>query len=241
MKIHYRVVFISDTHLGFSGANVAALLKFLKSITCDTLYIVGDFLDIWEMHRSMKYWSPECAAVIGRLMKMAKSGTKIIYIPGNHDEAVREHIPLDFSENIMVLDSAIYVSPAGVEYLVIHGDQVDSVINNMKFIAKFGNVLYGWLIYFNTHVHSLRTWLGYNDYWSLSGFLKRKAKSAMSFVADFELAMTKLAEAYGHAGVICGHIHTAKIEGLYVNCGDWVESLTAVVENDNGELEIIKG
>lgn len=239
---HYRAVFISDTHLGFRGAQAKALLSFLKSIECDTLYLVGDIIDMWAMKKKI-WWNLECNGIIRRILKMAKNGTKIVYLPGNHDESVRGFLPLDLGHNITVVDQTIHETINGDKYAVIHGDQYDVVVGKMRWLAVLGSTIYDLLMATNGWLHAIRVRLGYHTYWSLAGYLKQKAKKAVSVMKDFEQALVHHAAKLECKGVICGHIHNAKViivdDLIYANCGDWIESLTALVENDQGEIELL--
>jgi UDP-2,3-diacylglucosamine pyrophosphatase LpxH len=189
------------------------------------------------------WWNDECNAILRRLLKMVKTGTKIIYLPGNHDEAIRNFIPFVLGEHVEFVDALVHTTSSGERYAVLHGDQYDAVVGNMKWLALLGSTIYDWLLMSNTALHWIRTKLGYHTYWSLAGYLKSKAKKAVSFVQDFESALILHAAKHDCTGVICGHIHQARNyvkDGIrYVNCGDWIESLTAVVELDNGQLELI--
>jgi UDP-2,3-diacylglucosamine pyrophosphatase LpxH len=236
LRKHYRAVFISDLHLGFRGAKPQNLLSFLKSIECDTLFIVGDGFDLWAMNG----WNLDCTGVVRRILKMMKHGTKVIYLPGNHDESIRHYLPLAFGEELVLADEYVYTTLCGLNLLVIHGDIFDFV---SKWLSHVGAHIYDFLIFCNHWVHKLRMLLRMKTYWSLSAYLKRKTKKALSAIRNFEDAVARYAEKKNCAGVVCGHIHTASMthrDGmLYVNCGDWVESLTAFVEHDDGKLEII--
>ena len=232
-RTHYRAVFISDLHLGFGGAQAKSVLSFLKSIECETLYLVGDIIDFWEMKKGIQ-WDLASSEVLRRLLKMVKSGTKIVYLPGNHDDQIRNFIPFGLGSNIEFVDTTKHVTSSGLQFSILHGDQYDVVVGNMKWLAVLGHHLYDLLLKSNGILHFIRTRLGYHEYWSLAGYLKSKAKKAVSFVQDFEKAVLMHAGNEGSCGVICGHIHTPKIyiaeNGLiYANCGDSVESLTAVV------------
>jgi UDP-2,3-diacylglucosamine pyrophosphatase LpxH len=240
-RTFYRTIFISDTHLGFRGAQAKALLSFLKSVECETLYLVGDIIDLWAMKKKI-WWNDDCSGVISRILKMSQKGTKIIYIPGNHDDTVRQFLPLSFA-GITVVDEAVHITVNNKQYAVIHGDRYDSVVGKMKWLAKLGSTAYDMLMTINGWLHSIRVKLGYQTYWSLAGYLKHKAKQAVNFMDDYELALAKHAQHEGCSGVICGHIHKAKISTIdsihYINCGDWVESLTAIVETESGDFNIL--
>lgn len=236
-RTYYRAVFLSDAHLGFRGANTTALLSFLKSIQCDYLYLVGDILDLWEMKKKI-LWDANCSAIIRQILKLAKHGTKIIYLPGNHDDAIRSFLPLAFGEEIVVQDEALHITTDGTRFLLIHGDQFDTVVGHVKWLAVLGSTIYDWLLISNDILHKIRVKLGYHSYWSLAGYLKQKAKRAVSFVKDFEYSVIHYAINHQCDGVIVGHIHSPKIfettekgrEFVYVNCGDWVESLLLKIQ-----------
>lgn len=245
-RTYYRAIFISDTHLGFRGANASNLHSFLKSVRCDYLYLVGDIFDLWEMKKKV-YWDSDCTGVLRQILKMVKFGTKVIYLPGNHDDAIRTFLPISLGTDIELIDEALHVTTNGTRFVLIHGDQFDTVVGHMKWLAVLGSVIYGWLLRGNEILHKIRLKLGYHSYWSLAAYLKHKAKRAVSFIKDFEEAVIRHAITKQCDGVICGHIHHAKIQTkeidnhpiIYANCGDWVESLTALVENEAGDLELI--
>jgi len=240
--IHYRAAFLSDWHLGFQNSHVKALLSFLKAHTFDTLYLVGDIFDFWAMQTRL-WWDKHCNEVIRQILKMLKNGMRLILLPGNHDDGIRHFTPLHLGFEITVVDEARHVTSCGTSFIVIHGDQFDFVVGHMRWLSKIGANVYDFLISLNGVVNGIRSRLGFKRYWSLSAYLKMKAKSAVSFIQDFETAALRYAASKECDGIICGHIHTAKIlakDGLiYANCGDWVESLTALVENANGVLDIV--
>ena len=240
-RTHYRTIFISDLYLGFRGANTKALAAFLKSIECDTLYLVGDVFDLWAMAiKGRISWEPDCNAVLRRILKMMKHGTKVVYIIGNHDDAIRHFVPVTLGSDVIITNEHIHTTAAGKKFLVIHGDQFDFVA---KWLSMVGSWLYDWLIVFNGFVHNIRMALGFKRYWSFSAMVKKRTKRALSAVKDFETAVLLYAQSQGCDGAICGHIHTDKLyekDGItYANCGDWVESLTALVEHSDGRLEIL--
>jgi len=235
-RTHYRSIFISDLHLGFRGAKTKNLLSFLKSVECEYLFLVGDVFDLW----AIKGWSPDCTAVLRRILKMMKSGTKVIYITGNHDDAIRFYAPIAFGDEIEFANEYIHTTASGLRLLLIHGDIFDFV---SKWLSHVGAHIYDWLIRLNSLVHRIRMLFGIKKYWSLSAYLKRRTKKALNVVKSFETTVIRYAQSKNCGGVICGHIHTAAMtehDGvLYVNCGDWVESLTAIVEHPTGNLELI--
>lgn len=237
---HYRAVFISDTHLGTRAARADLLLDFLKSVTCDQLYLVGDIVDGWQLKRSW-YWDTTHNDVIRRVLKMAKHGTKVVYIPGNHDEGLRGFEGQDLA-GVTLEPEVIFEAANGKKYWVLHGDQFDGVIKYAKWLAHVGDRAYVILLKLNTLVNTLRKWLGY-EYWSLSKYLKHKVKNAVEYIGKYEEAVAAEAKRRGLDGVICGHIHHAEHRFFgdveYMNDGDWVESCTALVEYESGEFEIL--
>jgi len=237
---HYRAVFISDTHLGTKAARVDLLLDFLKSVSCDQLYLVGDIIDGWQIKRSW-FWDTTHNDVIRRVLKMAKHGTKVVYIPGNHDEGLRGFEGHDLA-GVTLEPEVIFEGATGRRYWVLHGDQFDGVVKYAKWLAHLGDYAYVTLLKLNTVVNKMRRLLGY-DYWSLSAYLKHKVKNAVEYIGKFEEAVAAEAGRRGVDGVICGHIHQAERRFFgdieYMNDGDWVESCTALVEDENGEFEIL--
>lgn len=238
---HYRAIFISDVHLGFSGCSAAFLLDFLRSTTCDYLYLVGDIIDIWSMKKKL-YWPQEHNDVIRTILGKAKHGTRIIYVPGNHDEILRDFDTIQFGNLQINNDVVIHTTRGGKRLLVIHGDQFDSVVRCSKMLAIIGSRLYDMLLKANVTINYLRRSLGF-PYWSLAGMLKKRVKKAVNYISNFETAISYAAEKHRVDGVISGHIHHAEIsmkdDLIYGNCGDWVESCTALVETNDGSLELI--
>lgn len=240
--IKYRSVFISDVHLGFKNADPAFLLEFMKTFECETIYLVGDIIDGWALERS-KYWPQKHNDVIQKLLKKARKGTVVYYIPGNHDEFIRQFGDMQFG-NITVTDQAIHTTVDGKRLLVIHGDQFDIVMRHAKWLAHIGSFAYDVSISCNSLVNKIRRMIGM-EYWSLSNWLKYRVKSAVNFVGEYEHTLTNYAKSKGADGVVCGHIHHANVvpdlNGIaYYNCGDWVESHTALVEHLDGRMELIK-
>jgi UDP-2,3-diacylglucosamine pyrophosphatase LpxH len=246
IKNYYRSVFISDLHLGFRGANSSAILSFLKSVQCDYLYLVGDIFDLWAMKKKI-WWNSDCTAIIRHILKMAKNGTKVVYLPGNHDDAIRSFLPFSFGTEIEIKDEAIHITSNGTKFILIHGDQFDAIVGKLKWLSVLGSVIYDWLLVGNDILHKIRVKLGYHSYWSLAGYMKQKAKKAVSYINDFEKAVLYHIIKNDCDGGICGHIHKAKIETvekdgktyIYANCGDWVETNSAIIENSEGNLELI--
>lgn len=235
-----RTVFISDIHLGTPGCQATALLDFLRSVECETLFLVGDIIDGWQLRRSW-YWPQAHNDVVQKLLRKARKGTRVIFIPGNHDEFARRYVEHNFG-GVDVAEDWVHVTADGRRLWVTHGDLFDGVIQCAKWLAYVGDSLYEFTLRLNRHFNSLRARLGL-PYWSLSRYLKLKVKRAVSYVSDFEEALAREARKRGVDGVVCGHIHHAElrdIDGmLYANDGDWVESLTALVEHPDGRLEIL--
>ncbi len=236
----FRTLWISDLHLGTPGCRAEALLEFLKHTDSDTLYLVGDIIDGWQLRRSW-YWPQSHNDVVQKLLRKARKGTRVIFIPGNHDEFARRYVGHEFG-GIAVVGDAVHLTADGRRLWVTHGDQFDGVVQCAKWLAHLGDTLYEFTLKLNRHLNSLRARLGL-PYWSLSKYLKLKVKRAVSYVGDFELALAREARRRGVQGVVCGHIHHAElrdIDGIaYANDGDWVESLTALAEHADGRLEVL--
>lgn len=239
-KRFYRAIFISDVHLGTRGSKAEYLLEFLRCHDCEYLYLVGDIVDGWRLRRSW-YWPQAHNDVVQKILRRARKGSKVYYIPGNHDEAAREFIGVQFG-GVTVVDDIVHETADGRRFLVIHGDQFDGVVKYAKWLALIGDHAYVVLLWVNTWLNYVRRKLGFT-YWSISAYLKHKAKTAVEYIGNYEIALAEEARRRQVDGVICGHIHHAEMrqmEGvLYCNDGDWVESCTALVEHETGELEII--
>lgn len=240
-KLHFRTIWISDIHLGTRGCKADFLLDFLHSSESEYLYLVGDIIDAWQLRKSW-YWPESHNEVLRLLLKKAHRGTKVVFIPGNHDELFRGYTELAFG-GVSLVDSQVHVAADGRRYLVIHGDVFDGVVTCAKWLALLGDQAYQVVLRANTLFNRIRRRLGY-PYWSLSSYLKQKVKNAVSHVSRFEAALAEHAEKQGLDGVICGHIHKAELQevgGLvYANDGDWVESCTALVEDHKGRLELLR-
>jgi UDP-2,3-diacylglucosamine pyrophosphatase LpxH len=237
---HYRTIFLSDIHLGTRGCKADFLLDFLRWNESEMLFLVGDIVDGWRMRRSW-YWTQSHNDVIQKILRKARKGTKVTYIPGNHDEWLREYTQIELG-GIKVVDEAVHITADGRRLLVIHGDAYDGVVKYARWLALLGDWAYNLMIWLNTHFNRLRRRFGY-PYWSLSAYLKGKVKNAVVYVGNFADAVVDEARSRGVDGVVCGHIHKAEIRQLndilYCNDGDWVESCTALVEHWDGRLEII--
>lgn len=236
----FRTLWISDLHLGTPGCQAKALLDFLKHVESENLFLVGDIIDGWQLQRRW-YWHQTHNDVIQKVLRKARKGTKVTYVAGNHDEAMRHFLGLAFG-GIEIRDEAVHLTADGKRMLVIHGDLFDAVVQGAKWLAHVGDALYMLTLKLNRWFNHARATLGL-PYWSLAQFLKHRVKNAVSYITKFEEALAHEARRRGFDGVICGHIHKAEIRDIggirYCNDGDWVESLTALVETRSGELRII--
>lgn len=236
-----RTIFISDVHLGTRTAQADALLDFLKHHEADTIYLVGDIIDFWRVRRG-SHWPQAHNDVIQKLLRKVRRGSRIVFIPGNHDECLREFVGMQFG-GIEICRTALHRTAADKTYLVTHGDEFDVVIRSAKWLAILGDHGYEFALWLNNPLNWIRRHLGFG-YWSFSAYLKYSVKTAVNFIGAFETAVAVEAGRQGADGVICGHIHHAsdrQIEDVhYLNCGDWVESCTALVENADGRFEIIR-
>jgi UDP-2,3-diacylglucosamine pyrophosphatase LpxH len=237
---HYRSVWISDVHLGTRGCQATALLGFLRSFECDTLYVVGDLIDIWAMKRGV-YWTQEHSDVIQKILRKGRKGSKVIYIPGNHDERITDFTG-DYA-NVHIQPRAFHTTVDGRRLLVAHGHELDTVVQNLGWLAHVGDIGYAFLLQLNGPVNFFRRLLG-QGHWSLSAYVKSSVKNVVNFIGGFEESMIHFASDAQAEGIICGHIHTAAIRKIkdldYYNTGDWVESLTALVEERDGELKLLQ-
>ncbi len=236
-----RSIFLSDIHLGTRACQAGRLLEFLREHECDHLYLVGDIVDFWAMSRSV-CWTPEQNTVVQKILKRARHQVNVVYVPGNHDEALREHAGISLGD-IRVVEECVHVAADGRRYLVVHGDAFDQVTRYHRWLAVLGDRAYDLVVRLNVVLSWLRRRLGIAGYWSLAGYAKRKVKSAVSFVFEFEEAVARYVRERGFDGVICGHIHAAARKQLgsviYLNCGDWVDSCSAVVEHDDGRMAVV--
>jgi UDP-2,3-diacylglucosamine pyrophosphatase LpxH len=237
----YRTLFVSDLHLGTKACQAEAFLDFLRDTDADRIYLVGDIVDFWRIKRGA-YLPQAHNDVLQKLLRRVRKGNDLIFIPGNHDEAMRDYCGARFG-GISIERNAIHVGADGRRYLVMHGDEFDVVVRYAKWLALFGDWSYMMALWANTHFNAVRRWLGM-PYWSLSAYLKHKVKRAVNYIGEFEAALAAEARKHGAQGVICGHIHHAAMrqvgDVLYINTGDWVESCTAVGETEDGLFEIIR-
>jgi UDP-2,3-diacylglucosamine pyrophosphatase LpxH len=236
----YRTIWISDIHLGTSGCKAEFLLDFLRNHESDILYLVGDIVDGWQLRRNWT-WKQSHNDVVQKILRKVRKGTRVVYVPGNHDEFARDFSGLAFG-GIEVAQEALHVTADGRRLWVTHGDLFDGIVQHAKWLAIVGDSLYTMALAVNHWYNRLRVRLG-RPYWSLSQYLKHRVKNAVRFISDFEHALIGEARRRGYDGVVCGHIHKAEIREidglLYCNDGDWVESLTALVEHVDGKLEIV--
>jgi len=236
----FRSLFISDVHLGMRGCQADRLLDFLKHHEAQTIYLVGDIVDGWAL-RSSWYWPQAHNDVVQKLLRKARAGATIVYLPGNHDEFLRDYYGTHFG-GIDVREQAIHEGPDGRRYLVLHGDFFDFVVTQARWLALLGDKAYDIAIVVNRMFNAVRRRLGF-PYWSLSQWAKSKVKNAVNFIGDYERTLAGEAARFHVDGVICGHIHSPVIRDMngigYLNCGDWVESCTAIAEHHDGRFELI--
>ena len=236
----YRTIWLSDIHLGSGGCQAPYLLDFLRHNDSEYLYLVGDIIDGWQLRKGW-FWPQAHNDVVQKILRKARKGTQVVYIPGNHDEAARQFCDLAFGD-IHVRGEAFHTTLTGKRLWIVHGDLFDGVIQHAKWLAYLGDTLYTLILLLNRWFNRARTRLGLN-YWSLSQYLKHQVKNAVNFISQFERVMTDEARRRGCDGVVCGHIHQAEIRDidgiLYCNDGDWVESLSALVETLDGELKVV--
>lgn len=239
-KLKFRTIWISDIHLGTSGCNAAMLLDFLRSVECETLYLVGDIIDGWRLRKGW-YWPDAHNEVVRRLLKMAHKGTRVVYVVGNHDEMLHDYVGMGFG-GIELTDEAIHTTADGRRLMVTHGDAFDGIVLYHRWLAFLGDQAYYMMLRANVVFNRLRKLLGM-PYWSLSAYLKKRVKNAVQFVTSFEEAVAHAAADRHVDGVVCGHIHCAEIRQIgditYYNDGDWVESCTALVEDRDGTMSIL--
>ena len=234
-----RAAWISDVHLGTRGAQASALLEFLRDYECETLYVVGDLIDIWQLRRGI-YWPQLHNDVVQKILRKARKGTRVIYVPGNHDEMVSQFEGR--YGNIEIAPRVLHETADGRRLLVIHGHELDTVVQNVKWLAFLGDAGYQFLLSLNPAINFFRRRFGLG-YWSLSAYAKKRVKDAVSFIGRFEEEIVRYATPDKVDAVLCGHIHSAAIRQIgpitYYNCGDWVETCSALVEQPNGEMKLV--
>ena len=238
---HYRTIWLSDFHLGTKDVRADYLLDFLQHNESETLYLVGDIFDGWALSRSLN-WDQFHNDVIQIILRKAQQGTRVVYLPGNHDEFARDYLGLRLGR-IQVMQEIIHVTADGRKLLVLHGDVFDGVIRHARWLSVLGSKIYRILLILNRVLNRARRLWGMS-YWSLSAYMKHRTKRAVQVIADFENAMVDVAQAKGADGVVCGHVHFAEIRDfgaiLYANAGDWIESFTGLVEHFDGRLELLR-
>lgn len=236
----FRTIWVSDLHLGTRSSQAERFLDLLRSTESDYLYLVGDIVDGWALRRNW-YWPQTHNDVIQKLLRKARKGTQVVYIPGNHDEFARHFLQLQLG-GIEIERQKIHRTADGRRFLVLHGDEFDGLVSRAKWLMKLGSQTYDFLLYLNRWLRPVLDRFGRSN-WSLSQFLKMKSKQAVQFIADFERTVSREAELHGVDGVVCGHIHKPEIRLLdrivYANSGDWVESCTFLVEHHDGRLELL--
>jgi len=239
--LRLRSIFISDVHLGFKGCRAEFLLDFLRRVECQQLYLVGDIIDVWSLTRSF-YWPQAHNDVIRTILGKAKHGTRVVYVPGNHDRPFRDHDGLVLG-NVEIHREILHETADGRRFLVLHGDEFDAIVQASPLLESLGSTAYSAALRLNRYVNAVRRLFGY-PYFSVAAFLKHKVKNAVKYIANFERALAVEARRRGVDGVICGHIHRAEISEIdgitYCNDGDWVESCTALVEDFQGRLSLLR-
>ena len=240
MSRQVRTLFISDVHLGTRGCQAGSLLAFLKTVEADTIFLVGDIVDGWRLKQSW-YWPQMHNDVVQKLLKRARKGTRVVLIPGNHDEFLRDYLDSNFG-GVEIMEEAIHETADGRRMLLLHGDKFDTVVRNVKWLALLGDWAYDFAIFLNRYISTVRRWMGL-PYWSFSSYAKQKVKRAVSFISAFEEAVVSDARRHQVDAVLCGHIHKPEMRNFngieYLNTGDWVESCSAIVEHMDGRLELL--
>ncbi len=236
----YNAVWLSDIHLGYKGCRAEFVLDFLEHNPARTIYLVGDVVDIWALRRSF-LWPDSHHAVVKKLIQLAADGTRVVYIPGNHDERCRD-LCGRFLLNIEILREAVHTTAEGKRLLMVHGDEFDHAVRCGPLHRLAGELGYDLLLFLNRWGNRLRNRLGL-PYWSLAYYVKNRVANARQAIRAFEAAAAREAARRGLDGIVCGHIHQPEIRSidgiLYCNDGDWVESCTALVENREGRLELV--
>lgn len=239
-KRRVRSIFLSDVHLGTQHCQAELLIDFLNAHDCDQVYLIGDIIDGWRLNKTW-YWPDTHEKVVDSILHQGRAGTKVFYIPGNHDEFAHDFAD-QLAEHVHIIEEVIHETACGRHYLVIHGDQFDVVLQNAKWVAYMGDWFYELCLKSNTWLNLVRNRLGLG-YWSLGAFAKRHVKSFINIIGQYENVVAEEVQRRGVHGVICGHIHHAESRNMkgihYVNSGDWVESCSAVVEDFDGTLEVI--
>jgi len=237
-----RSLFLSDIHLGSRACRAEELLEFLKEYEASNIFLLGDIVDFWAMSRSL-YWPPAHNTVVQKILKRARHHVRVFLIPGNHDEALREYVGSSFGD-IALLRDHVHTTANGKRYALLHGDEFDQVTHYHRWVSVLGDVSYTMLVHVNRLLSLIRRKLGVSGHWSLADYAKRNVLRAVSFISDFETSVVHNVRRRGLDGVICGHIHTPvikEIDGMtYINCGDWVDSCTAIVEHLDGRMQLVR-
>jgi UDP-2,3-diacylglucosamine pyrophosphatase LpxH len=237
-----RSLFLSDIHLGSRACRSEQLLSFLKDYDAQYLFLLGDIIDFWAMSRSL-YWPAQHNTVIQKILKKSRHGVKVVLVPGNHDEALREYIGYAFGD-IAVARDYVYTALDGKRYALLHGDEYDHVTTYHRWLSVLGDVSYTLLVHMNRALSWARRKMGISGHWSLADYMKRNVLRAVSFISDFENAVVHDVRERGMDGVICGHIHTPVIKSIdgttYMNCGDWVDNCTAILETYDGQMMLVQ-
>lgn len=236
-----RSIFLSDIHLGTRACQADRLLDFLRNYSAENVFLIGDIVDFWSMSRGI-HWTPAQNTFVQKILRRARRGERVVFIPGNHDEALREYAGVAFGD-IVVVPEHVHELADGRRFLLLHGDEFDQITRHHRWVAILGDMAYNTLVLANGTLSRIRRRLGRPGYWSLAGYAKRRVKKALQFIFDFEDAAIHSARQRGLDGIICGHIHSAALRDIggltYVNCGDWVDSCTAIVEHGDGRLELV--
>jgi UDP-2,3-diacylglucosamine pyrophosphatase LpxH len=237
----FRTLFLSDFHLGARGCQVRPLLNFLQTHDAETIYLVGDIIDGWRL-QARWFWPDSHNDVLRCLMNKARRGTRLVYLPGNHDEFARAYCLGESSGDLEFANETVHQAADGKKYLILHGDVFDPVQSKARWLAFLGDNAYVAALGINIVLNRIGRALGL-PYWSFSNWAKMRVKGAVNFIGHYEQAVAKAARQHEVDGVVCGHIHRAALHEdfgiVYVNCGDWVESCTAVVEHFDGRFELI--
>ncbi len=237
-----RTIFLSDIHLGTRACQAERLLDFLRVHEAEQVYLLGDIVDFWSLGRGI-YWPPQHNTFVQKMLKRARHQVKVIFVPGNHDEALREYAGSNFGD-IQVVREAVHTAADGRRYLLLHGDEFDQITRYHRWVALLGDLGYALLVRLNFMPSWIRRKLHLRGYWSLADYAKRKLKGALAFVYGFEESVANHARTRGFDGVVCGHIHSAAIKSVggvtYINCGDWVDSCSAIVEHHDGRMELVR-
>jgi UDP-2,3-diacylglucosamine pyrophosphatase LpxH len=240
-QVNYRSIWISDVHLGTRHSQVGRLLEFLRQTESEHIYVVGDFIDGWQLRRKW-HWADDYNVLIQKLLRKSRKRTRVTFLPGNHDEFLATFLGIHFGA-VRLVERTVHTAADGKRYLVLHGHQFDGVAAFNRLLDRVGTVLYDYILDLNLWLNRIRRSLGFG-YWSFASYIKSKAKSAVKYVTDYEEAMIQFSRKHGMDGVICGHIHRPEIRAvggfLYMNCGDWVENCTALVEDFNGNFSLVR-